>query len=439
MVPAFRSFIDQPGVPLVTAKLECGAEGPVLAVSQSRYLPVGSRGDPQRTWQLPVCVRYGAAGGSGKDCVLVSTARARIPLKADGCPAYAMPNADGAGYFRFALDAAGWRALEANFDQLNELEALASADSLSAAYQADQLTTGEFLAVIGTLAKSRYPQVALAPSRDLIRLRDYVAPAGAREELNARMRELYRPRLAAFGPEPLKAPRAAAPENADSVDNSLFRVNLIRLLALEAEDLKLRGALAAAAARYIRLGDKSAGPAFTPDESAVEPALRETALRAGVQHQGLSFAEPLIGRMMASNDILFRSQAAVALGTTDDAAVAERVRKLLLDPQLRSREPTTIAFALAARLSQRRATFDWFKTNHDAFIGRTSAFGYRWLPRFGAGFCSKPERDEVEAFFKPLLPRLDGADRTLAEALEGIELCAELGAVKRGEWVAFRP
>ena len=63
VVPAFRSFIDQPGVPLVTAKLECGAEGAVLAVSQSRYLPVGSRGDPQRTWQLPVCVRYGTAAG----------------------------------------------------------------------------------------------------------------------------------------------------------------------------------------------------------------------------------------------------------------------------------------------------------------------------------------------------------------------------------------
>ena len=61
-----------------------------------------------------------------------------------------MPNADGAGYYRFALDAAGWRALEANFDRLNELEALAAADSLSAAYQANRLSTDAFLSVIGT-------------------------------------------------------------------------------------------------------------------------------------------------------------------------------------------------------------------------------------------------------------------------------------------------
>ena len=437
VVPAFRSFIDQPGVPLVTAKLACDADGAALVVSQSRYLPVGSRGNPQSTWQLPVCVRHGTGDKTGKDCALVTTPEARIPLQTTGCPAWAMPNANGAGYYRFALDAAGWRALEANFDRLNELEALATADSLSAAFQANRLGTGEFLAAIGTLAKSRYPQVALAPSRDLIRLRDYVAPVSARDELNARMRALYQPRLATFGPDPLKAPPAVTPETGEAVDNALFRTNLIRLLALEAEDLKLRAALAEAAARYIRLGETAEGQAFTPDESAVEPALRETALRAGVQHLGTPFAEVLIARMLASSDIMFRSQAALALGTTDDPAVAKRVRELLLDPQLCAREPTTIAFALAARPSQRRPTFDWFKANHEAFIARTSHFGYRWLPRFGASFCSLPQRDEVEAFFKPLLPRLDGADRTLAETLEGIELCGALADAKRGDWPAM--
>jgi alanyl aminopeptidase len=109
------------------------------------------------------------------------------------------------------------------------------------------------------------------------------------------------------------------------------------------------------------------------------------------------------------------------------------VRQLLLDPQLRAREPTTIAFALAARASQRRATFDWFKANHEAFIGRIGHFGYRWLPRFGAGFCTLPERDELKAFFTPMLDKLDGADRTLAETLEGIELCAALAETKRDE------
>jgi alanyl aminopeptidase len=277
--------------------------------------------------------------------------------------------------------------------------------------------------------------VALAPDGDLVRLRDYLAPEGARDGLSARMRDLYGPRLAAFGTDPTQAPPpATAPETADAVDSALFRTSLIRFLALDAEDRELRGALAADAARYIRLGEQPGDKGFTLNDSAVEPALRETALRAGVQQLGAPFVDALIARMLASSDIQFRSQAALALGSTDDAAMGERVRKLLLDPQLRAREPTTIAFALAARPSQSRATFDWFKTNHEAFIARTSHFGYRWLPRFGASFCTRPERDEVEAFFTPLLPRLAGADRTLAETLEGIELCAALAEAKRGDW-----
>ncbi|MBN8280566.1 MAG: M1 family metallopeptidase, partial [Gammaproteobacteria bacterium] len=324
VVPAFRSFIDQPGVPLLTATLDCSGGTAALRVSQSRYLPVGSKGNPKQTWQLPVCVRHGSGDASTKDCALVTTADAKIPLSGPACPAWVMPNADGAGYFRFALDEQGWQALEKNLDRLTEVEALAATDSLSAAFQADRLGTPAFLAVLDTLAASRYPTVAMAASREFLRIRDFVAPASERRELNARLRSLYGPRLAALGPDPLKAPVATGTETAADVDRSLFRLNLIKLLALEAEDLKLRGALATAAARYLR-ADAKPGEAVTLDESAIEPSLRETALRAGVLERGLPFTDILIDRLLASNDILFRSQAALALGTADDPAVANRV------------------------------------------------------------------------------------------------------------------
>ena len=238
------------------------------------------------------------------------------------------------------------------------------------------------------------------------------------------MRAIYRPRFDALGPEGV----GATTPDATMVQRELFRASLVRFLALEAGDRELRATLAAQASRYIGFD----APDAKPDPGAVKPALVEVALQAGVQENGSAFVEKLIEHMLASNDIQFRSQAALALGATDDPKIGERVRVLLLDPALRAREPTTIAF-LAGRPGQRRATFDWFKANHDAFIGRISPFGYRWLPRFGAGFCTLPERDEVRTFFTPLLGRLDGAERTLAETLEGIELCAALAGAKRDE------
>lgn len=425
VVPAFRSFIDQPGVPLVSVRADCSAGDAALEITQSRYLPLGSRGDANQRWQLLLCVRYGNAAGVQRECRLVTTERERWPLAGGACPQFVMPNAGGAGYYRFALDAAGWRALVASLDRLDETEALAVADSLSAAYQAGRIGTPEYLETVSRLVASPHPQVALAPERSLIRMRDTLAPAAQRPAVMAYLHQLYRPRLDGLG---VADPTAPA-NSADAVDQALFRTRLIRLLALEAGDTALLDSLATSARRYLRLGEPGGGI----DATAVEPALVDTALRAGVRQLGLPFVEVLIERLLASNDIQFRSQAAGALGSSDDPAVGARSRALLLDARLRGREPTTIAFALADRPTQRRAMFDWFAANHDAFMGRISRFGYRWLPRFGAGFCTLPERDEVRDVFTPLLPRLEGAERTLAEALEGIELCAALADARRDE------
>jgi alanyl aminopeptidase len=259
-----------------------------------------------------------------------------------------------------------------------------------------------------------------------VRLRDDFSPPEARPAILALMRTLYQPRLASLGPPPSGAD-ARSPA---AVEQALFRTRLTRLLALEAGDEALANQLAADAGRFLRQGQAEGGL----DPAAVPPALVDIALAAGVRQKGLPFVDTLVERMLASNDVRFRTQAATALAATDDPAVGDRVRSLLLDPRLRGREPTLMGFGLAARASQRRATFDWFKANHEAFIPRTSAsFGQRWLPRFGAGFCSVKERDEVEAFFAPLVGRLPGADRTLAESLEGIELCAALADARRAE------
>jgi len=137
--------------------------------------------------------------------------------------------------------------------------------------------------------------------------------------------------------------------------------------------------------------------------------------------------------LVESSDAKFRAEAAVALSATNDAALGDRVRELLLGDQLRSREPTSLAFALARRPSQRRATFEWFKANEATFTEGMSHFAHRWLPMMGAGFCTLAERDEMEEFFSPLVTKWQGAERTLAEVLEGIELCGALRDAKGAE------
>jgi len=208
----------------------------------------------------------------------------------------------------------------------------------------------------------------------------------------------------------------------------------VTVLALEAEEPALRVELTEQAARYIRFG---AADVAGPDDSAVDPALIGIALAVGVQERGAPFVETLIDRLFASSDAKFRADAVVALGATDDPRVGDRVRELLLDDRLRGRELTQLAFALAGRASQRSATFDWYKANEPAFTGRISSFAHRFLPRLAAGFCTLEERDDVQAFFTPLAQTLQGVERSLAEVLEGIELCAALREARGADVDAY--
>src|SRR5262249_8425057 len=102
VVTPFKSFLDQPGVPFVEATLTCGkGKDHFVALKQSRYLPLGSTGDDKRTWQIPICMRYASGKGARETCTLLTEAEGKLPLEGDACPAWVMPNADGAGYYRW--------------------------------------------------------------------------------------------------------------------------------------------------------------------------------------------------------------------------------------------------------------------------------------------------------------------------------------------------
>ena len=104
---AFSTFLDQPGVPLVTAHLSCGGGSAELQLAQQRFLPRGSSGSADQLWDIPVCVRYptGNNNKDGRQCTLVTAKTATLHLdQAQGCPAWTYDNADQAGYYRVRYD-----------------------------------------------------------------------------------------------------------------------------------------------------------------------------------------------------------------------------------------------------------------------------------------------------------------------------------------------
>jgi len=418
VVDAFSSFLFQPGVPLVSANLQCGADGPSLELQQQRYLPLGSAGERERTWQIPVCAAFGD-GADGRDrlCHLLQQPAATVALPGDNCPAWLMPNADGSGYYRFALDDAGWSGLFERFDAINDREALALMGSLSAAYRSGDADTATLAEAFRIFAPSGQREVATKPIEDLRHIHDYLATtAAAKRGVEAFVRTLYRDRLETLGWQ-------ARP--GEDAETRLLRADVIEALADPGRAEAVRAELVRRVEAYLSTQGLNA--------DAIDPGLIGMALQVAVEHKGMAFARTLRERMLASRDATFRGRALRALAHAPQPAIGEMARALITDQRLRDNEAIAIVYTQAGTPSQRDAIWDWVQANLDALLNRIPSWRQGAVIAVAGGFCTESRARAVQAFFADKVESLEGGPRELAQTTERIRLCATLREAKAKE------
>jgi aminopeptidase N len=406
VVPALKSFTDQTGVPLVTVRdSESG-----ITLSQSRYVPLGIATDRMlRRWQIPVCL----SRGEGKACTLLKEASTTLPPLVGTSPAL-VPNAGGAGYYRFSLDEAGWDRLIAAARNLPEREAMVVADSLWAEFAAGRTDFARVVKAAETLSghASRLPALELAGK--LAGLADTILSDGELPAYRALMQRLYGNRAEMQGFDPAVPVQDARTQG--------WRESLVPLLALQARDPALRSRLKDAATRYL------AG-----DTAALAPVYRRTALAVAVQDGGIATANTLFGALKASQDPLFRAQAASALGAVESADAVPHVQKLAMGEGLISRERTTILASLTFNRGSRDATTAYVANNFKMVVESFPGFGRAGIIGFFDGYCSRDAIDRVEGLIRPNLAVLGGGELELAQTKERIGQCAALKAAKGEE------
>ena len=407
---AFRSFLDQPGTPRLDVTLACGGEGPALRIVQQRDLPLGSKAFPAQRWGVPLCARLGAVGGSAKHCVLVETTPAEVALPPGACPAWVMPNADGAGYLRFTQPPADRAALEAGFAGLSDREQLMAADSVVAAFRAGRLSAEQTLHALPRLAASRSWPAASVPLDTLEWMRDQLADESERSALDALARRVYGPRLAALSLD----------ERPGETDEAkLERQALVDCLA-RAGDTELRTELAVRARAAVANGFDAAELAANQRASALEVLAQDGSdAEFGALEQALRAAE----------DAQLRRDLVRALGAARSPERGRRARALALDPAVRSGELGTLLGSHFAWRENRAIGRAWFRGNQAAILGKLPTLAAAYAPfTYATGACSEGDARDVETRFAEPLATLEGGPRALAQLAEGIRLCSALRA-----------
>ncbi len=405
---AFKSFIEQPGVPLVSTKLECKAgEKPRLDLRQVRYAPLGSSIKPETgEWKIPFCAAYIADGKRTRTCALLDAREQSVALEAASCPTQVHPNGDGTGYYRFALDDAGWQSLIAGTRQLSPAEALVLADSLDAAFRAGAVSAKSYVAGLAALVNhDAWDVVDKATDRmeEITRIID-TKDLGPAENAFRR----------------IVGPRYARLAGKSDPASQLLHKRLQRFLIVIAKDQSMRKPLARQAARAIGLNGK-------PDPSAVPASEVETIYTIGVQDLGKPFFDRLLAQVTVSEDAEFRNAGAGALARVEDPALAKELEAAVLAGKFKGSEMLGVLFRQMGRPATTEQTYAWLRENDKAIIAMIpETFRSNIYPTFGGAFCSNERADEWEKYVKSHAGELPGYERDLAQTTESIHLCAGL-------------
>jgi aminopeptidase N len=402
VVDAFRSFVGQPGVPLVSATLS--ADGRTLELSQSRYQPIGVNYTSRQAWKIPVCVSIEGETGAARRCVLLDGPEGKLSLPPG--TTVVMPNADGAGYYRFALDDATLDALLAISSALPDRDALALLDSVAAAFRAGKLSFERLVTAAREFAAHPNRRVATGLSHELVSIRNRWAGPEERNALSGILVDIYAPQLELLGMDPRAGAYAA-----EDPERRLRRTALADILAID-------GQYATTVAILLKAAERS-----LEEPGALDPEFRVIAWTVGVRGLGPGFVAAMKDRVVNSPDSSIRLAAASALGAADRPSLSADVLALTTRPGVGVNEMASIAFGQVGYPASRDTAWTWLQDNFERFSNKLPGFAQEFAYALPASFCDSGHRETAAKFMEQAAARSPVSPLRIAQTLESIDLC----------------
>jgi alanyl aminopeptidase len=417
VVESFKSFIFQPGTPFLNVQMSCAEGRELLEVRQTRYAPLGSSIDGDVTWSVPFAVTLGYGDRTERVSDLLTDYSTRIALP-DGCPDWIMPNADGAGYWRFTLSDGNWEALAENFDQLSGGEQMMFADSLVAAFQAGEVSAEAMLAGLAVTPEGAWD----AASIPLGRLSGLTGILDDADQglMRARLQQTYRPVYDAL----------VARDDLDQGE-TLLRQRLYGTLVGVAEDAGLRADLKTRAGQYVGLEGE-------PDAAALPAAQLGSGISVGVEEGGSAFFDVALSFAKASQN---QRERRTMINILAGGGSLENVTALLdtaFTEDFQGQEALFMHYAAIGHDDPAVADLAWgrFQRDFEKLLERVPEIRKPQMAGVAGSFCDAAKTDEAEAFILSKADQIPGFERPLAQAVERARLCAALKAEKADELAA---
>jgi alanyl aminopeptidase len=405
-----KTFLDQPGVPLVRVSMTCDDKTRAPIAVRLDVSKLGGVADA--TWAVPVCLRV--EGETSPRCTLLEGPQGSIEL--DRCPAYVHPNAGETGYYRYDLDEGSWNKLERSFSRLDETERAGLLLDTWALVLVGQRGTEHVLALLDSIdwKKETSRLVVEAAISVLVEIDKTLVDASVRERFAKLVHRVLDPTRKRLG-----MPKPGAREAADV---ALLRASVLGALHDLADDPAVARALQAAGRKYID------DPAQA--EALVGPDLGPLAARVAVATDPEAVRLLDEAKLLAAKSPDHRVGLTTAIASRREPKALVAALDLLRSGSIRAGDLRHVKNAVLGRQASRTVFFAWVSEHFDELAGKVGGPSTLVGP-LGAACGDEAAAIALAGLVETKLDKLEGARRDWEEGTEARMRCGDVRSRER--------
>jgi aminopeptidase N len=410
-----ESYVDQPGMPIVTLDAAC-ANGESTLHQKRFFLDTREAPQTAQVWSTPVCMSDGT--GQPVNCELLSQAVQKIKLP--GCKIPLNQNAGAHGYYRSGYTPQQSDAIARSFETaFNPVERLSVLENEWELVRAGDHPIQNFMDMARKVDQDRTHGVWNNLQGHLQAIDENLITPADRANFHEFARNLARPVIDQLG---------WSVRPGDSYEVRSVRASAFGILGYFAADPQ-------AIAQARKLVD-----AYLVKPTSVDPALAAEAFTIAARNGDAVLYNKFVAAMKTAKSPSVYYRYLYSLTAFRDPALVQRTIELALSPQIRSQD---MPFLLAGSLMNpagRGVAWRSMETHWPQIEQKMSAFGPVILLYASGSFCDPQSRSQVNQFFTE--HRLPGAQRALQQSLEQIDSCISFKAAQQpglASWLTQQP
>ena len=397
------SFINQPGAPLVSIKIDCESGNSFLALTQQRYFDDHHKllEANNQLWEVPVTL----SSDLGNPITILLTA-SENRARAASCPAWLLANPGGIGYYRSEYSPEIFRKLvpllSSHLSAAERIRFLGDSWSL---VQVGRLNIEDYLNSLKALEQEKERAVVGTLLQNLSTIHDFVSAPEDRAAFEQWSRLLLR-----------NLALQVTPETGEGEDRRALRNDIESELVSVAEDPEsIARALATA-------------QAYMTDPKSVPPAQAGLGITTAAQHGDVALFDKYIEHMKNAHTMAEFYLYLSSLTKFPDPSLISRTFDLFLSSDVRVQDLSRLNPILVNPKTQQVA-WEQYKAHFPQIRAKAGgALGAGFVAIAGV-FCDPELRDDAQAFFAG--QNIEGAERILRNSLDRANSCIQLRTLQR--------